>query len=71
MKKRLLIILYLLIFSAIVNAGVTGKLIGTVFDADTEEPLAGANIEIIDSYTGAATDVEGHFVILNLFLGFD
>ena len=66
MKIRLIIVLYLLIFSAIVNAGVTGKLIGTVFDAVTDESLAGANIEIIDSYTGAATDVDGHFVILNL-----
>ncbi|MFC2088041.1 TonB-dependent receptor domain-containing protein [Calditrichota bacterium] len=69
MKIRSLIVFYLLIFSALTHAGVTGKLIGTVFNKATNEPLAGANIEIIDSYTGAAADVDGHFVILNMSPG--
>lgn len=59
-------IFIILFFSTLVNAGVTGKLTGTVLDAETGEPLPGANIEIINSFTGAATDIEGHFVILNL-----
>lgn len=46
-----------------------GKITGTVVDADTKSPLAGANVSIKDSQLGAATDEKGVFVIDNVPAG--
>ncbi len=43
----------------------TGKLTGRVTD-ENGEPLIGANILVREINTGAATDVEGYYTILNL-----
>ncbi len=48
------------------QAGVTGKIAGAVKDASTGEPLAGVNIVVEDKNIGAATDLDGYFVILNV-----
>ncbi len=48
------------------RAGTTGKLVGTVLDAETGEPLAGANVIIEGTSRGAATDLDGDFIIVNL-----
>ncbi len=64
MKKLfslLIIIPYLVIY-----AGTTGKLVGTIKDAQTGEPLIGANILIEGTDYGAATNVSGEYVILNI-----
>ncbi|RKY93922.1 MAG: hypothetical protein DRQ13_08860, partial [Ignavibacteriae bacterium] len=50
-------------------AGTTGKISGTVKDADTNEPLPGCNIVIEGTDLGAATNVDGQFVILNITPG--
>jgi hypothetical protein len=47
-------------------AGTTGKIAGRVTDAETGEPLPGANIEIEGTTMGAATDFDGYYVILNV-----
>ncbi|MCB9205847.1 MAG: TonB-dependent receptor [Ignavibacteriales bacterium] len=47
-------------------AGTTGKISGSVKDSQTGEPLIGANILIEGTNLGAATDVNGEFVILNI-----
>lgn len=47
-------------------AGTTGKLTGIVKDAQTGEPLIGANILIEGTDFGAATNVRGEYVILNI-----
>ena len=47
-------------------AGTTGKLSGTVRDADTGEPLIGANIILDGTMIGAATDLDGFYTILNI-----
>ena len=47
------------------SGGVTGKLI----DADTEEPLIGANVLIVENSRGAATDLDGSFTISGLSYG--
>jgi outer membrane receptor protein involved in Fe transport len=47
----------------------TSKLAGKVIDADTKEPLIGANILILGTNLGAATDVEGKYYILNVTPG--
>ncbi|MEK7249458.1 MAG: TonB-dependent receptor, partial [Bacteroidota bacterium] len=66
MNQRILGVAVLLagIFSS-AFAG-NGKMTGRVTDSDTKEPLIGVNIVIVGTSYGAATDIEGRFVILNL-----
>ncbi len=67
--NRLTIILsFLLLFISvrIMLAGVTGKVVGRVLDATTKEPLIGANVMIVGESIGAATDIDGYFIILNI-----
>ncbi len=64
MKRTIIFLLFLLPVSLM--AGVTGKLAGTITDANTGEPLAGANIQIVGTSLGAASDLKGRFVILNI-----
>jgi len=59
---------FLLILSVSI-AGVTGKISGVVVDESTGNELAGANIEIIGTFLGAASDTEGKFIILNISPG--
>lgn len=66
--KRIFTILIgtlLLSFSAFGQAGV-GKLSGKVIDADTKEPLVGANIVILNTDWGAATNIAGEYFVLNI-----
>lgn len=48
------------------SAQTVGKLAGTVTDAVTNEPLPGANVEIVGERLGAATDLDGVYFILNI-----
>ncbi|HCY75008.1 MAG TPA: hypothetical protein DHV28_03740 [Ignavibacteriales bacterium] len=66
MKKILLLILCLPFF---IYSGTTGKLAGTIKDAQTGEPLVGANVIIEGTNFGAATNVNGEYVILNISPG--
>ena len=47
-------------------AGTTGKIAGVITDDQTGEPLGGVNVSIEDMPLGAATDLDGYFVILNV-----
>jgi hypothetical protein len=47
----------------------TGTIAGAVVNAVTLEPLAGANVLILDANRGAATDREGRFLIENVPVG--
>lgn len=47
-------------------AGVTGKIMGTVTDAVSGEPLPGANVLVAGTNFGAATNSQGYYVILNV-----
>ncbi len=47
-------------------AGTSGKIAGTVIDADSDEPLPGVNIVLKGTTMGAATDINGEYVILNV-----
>jgi len=62
--KKIIILLACLPF--LLFAGTTGKLVGTIKDAQTGEPLIGANILIEGTDFGAATNVRGEYVILNI-----
>ncbi len=73
MKNLITKFLVLFIFSFFVSAlyaqsGV-GKLSGKVVDAGTKEALIGANLVILQSQIGAATDVNGEYFILNITPG--
>lgn len=46
--------------------GTTGKIAGKVTDATTNEAIVGANILIQGTSYGAATNINGEFVILNV-----
>jgi outer membrane receptor for ferrienterochelin and colicin len=67
MKKFLLI--YFTVLSCSLNftfAGTTGKIAGKVTDSQTGEALPFVNIIIEGTNLGAATDIDGHYVILNI-----
>ncbi|RMI17013.1 MAG: TonB-dependent receptor [Calditrichaeota bacterium] len=51
---------------ALLNAGTTGKIVGRVVDAATGEPLPAVNILVENTMLGAATDLDGTFLILNV-----
>ena len=46
-----------------------GKLGGKIIDADTKEELIGANVVILNTSLGAATDIDGNYFILNITPG--
>ena len=67
MKKTMFpvwsILLLLFTFSTLYSA-TTGKIRGVVRDAKTGEPLPGVNVLLRDSSLGAASDMDGLFIIL-------
>lgn len=73
MKKTFTNLLAFLVFaltsiSVFAQTGV-GKMSGKVIDADTKEPLIGANIILLNTNLGAATDIDGNYFILNITPG--
>ena len=69
MIKKMLAIFLLAILPFVLFAGTTGKIAGVVRDKETGEPLAGANVQVIGTYLGAATDADGNFMLLNVPVG--
>ncbi len=84
MRNRLLLCLAccLLLLLSTSYAGITGKIAGRITDINTNEPLVGANIIVIEkvvddrivelssSYQqGAASDINGEYYILNVSPG--
>ena len=57
--KKLLIVL--LSFFSVLQAAEHGRITGKVYDATTNRPLAGANIQITESVLGAMSDNRGNF----------
>jgi outer membrane receptor protein involved in Fe transport len=47
-------------------AGTTGKIAGKVVDQETGEPLPGVNVLVEGTTLGAATDLQGNFIILRV-----
>lgn len=66
MKKMLLFLLFTILFYAIPIFSQSGKINGMVKDAQTGEALIGANVLIEGTTLGAATNLEGFYVILNV-----
>jgi len=47
-------------------AQTTGKISGNIVDKTTGEPLAGANVMLLNTSSGTAADADGHFFIINI-----
>jgi outer membrane receptor protein involved in Fe transport len=68
-KKRMWTALLALMFAYLTfhaYAGDTGKIAGRVVDKETGEPLIAANVLIVGTPLGAATDREGDYYIINI-----
>lgn len=59
-------LLIIIILTGCAFAGVTGKLAGKITDKQTGAPLPMANVSIEGTKLGAAADVNGNFVVLNI-----
>lgn len=73
MKRVRLLIAFLVLISLVIStsllAGTTGKIAGKVTDAATGEALPGANIILEGTNSGAAANLDGNYVILNVSPG--
>lgn len=66
MKHLKIVVAILLILATSVFAGTTGKISGKITDKETGMPLPGANIIIVGTNIGTASDVDGNYSILNI-----
>ncbi len=66
MNRKLTVLFFLLILPSFIFAGTVGKIQGKVTDLQSGEPLIGANILVVGTSFGAATNVDGEFTIQNL-----
>ena len=64
--KPIILLLAGLLTAATVLAGTTGKIAGRVRDAATGESIVGASVILEGTTTGASTDVDGNFTIINI-----
>jgi outer membrane receptor protein involved in Fe transport len=56
----------MLVCSIVAWAGTTGKISGRIVDRDKGEGLPGANVVVVGGNSGASTDPDGAYVIMNL-----
>ncbi len=68
MQRKLFLALFIAAFVPELVFAV-GKIRGKVTDAGTGEPLVGANVVVVGTQMGAATNVSGEYVILNIPAG--
>ncbi|HRI45546.1 MAG TPA: TonB-dependent receptor [Ignavibacteriaceae bacterium] len=67
-----LLTIFLLLTILLLSTGYSqtrSKIQGTVKDVQTGEVLFGANVVLLDTYLGAATDVHGKYFIINVPIG--
>ncbi len=62
-------VLILLVMPVAALAQNTGKLSGVVTDADTGEPLPGANIVLGGTLLGTASDIDGNYFVIGVPVG--
>jgi len=75
--RKFMYVALLILFGIIFCAGqlsaqeiaITGNIKGRVLDHTTKEPLAGVNIEVLDTSLGTATDTDGYYSIPNVPVG--
>jgi len=64
--KLALLVILALSFSESLLAQKFGKITGKVLDGDSGEPLPGANVLLDGTTLGAATDIDGQYLILRV-----
>jgi len=64
--KKIAIWLFCILLVSNIIAGTTGKIVGTIVDNTNGTPLVGVNIVIQEIKQGAATDLEGYYLINNI-----
>ena len=69
MRMVPVILLSVLVLTGICIAGTTGKIAGSVLDAQTGDPLPGANVIVEGTNHGTAADLSGNYTLLNLSPG--
>ncbi|MFQ6611149.1 MAG: TonB-dependent receptor, partial [Fidelibacterota bacterium] len=62
-------ILSFIVLLTCLNAGDTGKIMGSIFSSANGEPLIGANISIQGTVIGTSSDINGEFNLFNVPLG--
>ncbi|MER3524472.1 MAG: TonB-dependent receptor [Ignavibacteria bacterium] len=65
-ERALLLVAALAAGAAMLKAGTTGKIVGQVKDTQTGEPVVGASVLVQGTSLGAATNVDGYYLILNV-----
>lgn len=64
----LLLVLWLMLTAGLL-AQTRSRIVGSVKDAETGEPLLGANVIVEDMELGAATNINGDYIIINVPVG--
>ena len=67
--KNILTCLLLLLLVAPIFAAGKGKIVGKIIDKESNESLPGVNILVLNTPFGAAADVEGYYMLLDLPVG--
>jgi len=66
--RKLSLVLFLVVWTGLIFAQTSGKVSGTVTD-DNAQPLAGANVVIVGTSFGGASDSDGNYYILQVPAG--
>jgi outer membrane receptor for ferrienterochelin and colicin len=66
MNNRYRLLMLILFNGSIAIGGTTGKLTGVAKDLQTAEPIIGVNIVVQGTSMGAATNLDGYYVMLNI-----
>src|SRR5512146_2427337 len=56
----------LMLWASVALAGTTGKIAGTVLDAQSGQPAIGVNVLLVGTMLGASTGVDGTYFIINI-----
>jgi hypothetical protein len=67
--RKILIVSVLMILVVASAFAQLGAIRGRITDAQTGEPLPGANIFLLNTVYGAASDVQGYYLIKNVVPG--
>ncbi len=69
LKPILTVLVVALVASLTAFGGTTGKVKGKITDGKTGEPLIGATVVVVGTSLGAAANIDGEFIILNVPAG--
>lgn len=66
MMKKIIVVISVLILNVNLFAQGGGIITGKVVDKTTKQPLIGVNLIVVSTTIGAASDIDGNFIIENL-----